>query len=460
MEAYKRYAILTEPAPNVVAHPNLFRVKIRKPHLAAHLLRELVHRRGDLPVVTSRPCIYGVFSGPIGGFAPRPQFCVGCLRCTVEHHEITEIRPNPSRLRLGDSYFTPDQVDTIVYEASTGHVPVRGAGYRGRFGGPGWDGMWTDMSEIGRPTRDGIHGREFISTTVDIGEKPAYLKLSESGEPLGELPRLVSIEVPMLLDRVPASVESLALYRAMSKAAYKLASLAIVPMPWAADMGSVGESVVPLVAPSQMGDLAGMEAAPRLIELDGWDAAAYDQMQGRFPEAQIIVRISFVEDPLPLVRAGVRLLHLTADYHGRTGDGFVLDAIRRIHDSLVSAGVRELITLLGSGGIIAADHVAKAIVCGLDVVALDTPLLVSLQAAFHGECIDAATTKIRLPSFREPWAVQRLLNLFASWRDQMLEILGAMGLREVRRLRGEIGRAMFQRELAREAFADIAGYED
>jgi glutamate synthase domain-containing protein 2 len=56
--------------------------------------------------------------------------------------------------------------------------------------------------------------------------------------------------------------------------------------------------------------------------------------------------------------------------------------------------------------------------------------------------------------------VQRLLNLFASWRDQMLEILGAMGLREVRRLRGEIGRAMFQRELAREAFADIAGYED
>ena len=26
--------------------------------------------------------------------------------------------------------------------------------------------MWTDMSEIVRPTRDGIHGREYISTSV------------------------------------------------------------------------------------------------------------------------------------------------------------------------------------------------------------------------------------------------------------------------------------------------------
>jgi hypothetical protein len=36
--------------------------------------------------------------------------------------------------------------------------------------------------------------------------------------------------------------------------------------------------------------------------------------------------------------------------------------------------------------------------------------------------------------------------------------MGAMGLREVRRLRGETGRAMFQNELEREAFAGIEGY--
>tara|TARA_B100000809_G_C14610904_1_gene341080 strand:+ start:127 stop:264 length:138 start_codon:yes stop_codon:yes gene_type:complete len=40
----------------------------------------------------------------------------------------------------------------------------------------------------------------------------------------------------------------------------------------------------------------------------------------------------------------------------------------------------------------------------------------------------------------------------------MLEILGAMGIREVRRLRGEMGRAMWCNELEEEAFADIEGF--
>jgi hypothetical protein len=34
-----------------------------------------------------------------------------------------------------------------------------------------------------------------------------------------------------------------------------------------------------------------------------------------------------------------------------------------------------------------------------------------------------------------------------------------MGLRDVRRLRGEIGRAMFQKDLEREAFSGIEGYD-
>ena len=58
----------------------------------------------------------------------------------------------------------------------------------------------------------------------------------------------------------------------------------------------------------------------------------------------------------------------------------------------------------------------------------------------------------------EGWGVQRVKNLLGSWRDQLLEVLGAMGLREVRRLRGEMGRAMFQRDLEEEAFAEIDGY--
>jgi hypothetical protein len=41
----------------------------------------------------------------------------------------------------------------------------------------------------------------------------------------------------------------------------------------------------------------------------------------------------------------------------------------------------------------------------------------------------------------------------AGWHSQLLEILGAMGIREVRRLRGEMGRAMFFEDLERETFS-------
>jgi glutamate synthase domain-containing protein 2 len=89
---------------------------------------------------------------------------------------------------------------------------------------------------------------------------------------------------------------------------------------------------------------------------------------------------------------------------------------------------------------------------------LDTPLLIALQGRFVGECRSATNCRIEMPNVDRRWAVQRLVNLMGSWRDQMLEILGAMGLREVRRLRGELGRAMFQDDLEQEAFGEIEGY--
>ena len=46
-------------------------------------------------------------------------------------------------------------------------------------------------------------------------------------------------------------------------------------------------------------------------------------------------------------------------------------------------------------------------------------------------------------------------NLMAGWHNQLLEILGAMGIREVRRLRGEMGRAMFFEDLEKEIFASM-----
>jgi len=162
--------------------------------------------------------MYGVFSGPVGGFAPREPLCVGCLRCTTQYPGFVQILPNPARVRLGDSYLTADRVETICYEARSGKIPVKGAGYRGRFGGDGWDGMWTDMSEIVRPTRDGIHGREFISTVIDIGAKPSCLAFTEGRLTSGP-PQLFSVPIPVLFDVPPASLLTNTVVRTLAGAA-------------------------------------------------------------------------------------------------------------------------------------------------------------------------------------------------------------------------------------------------
>jgi hypothetical protein len=155
---YHRYHIETGTVPDIVPLPPKFRVKVKKHRLVGMVVEELIALKGDIPVALSRPCVYGVFSRPLGGLTPREELCVGCLRCTVQFPDIVQIIPNPVRQRLGDSYVKSDYFETILYEARTGRVPVRGAGYRGAFGGEGWDGLWTDMSEIVRPTRDGFTG--------------------------------------------------------------------------------------------------------------------------------------------------------------------------------------------------------------------------------------------------------------------------------------------------------------
>jgi hypothetical protein len=378
----------------------------------------------------------------------------------IQYPDVVRIRRNAEH--MGDSYFTLEHFEAISYEARTGLIPVKGAGYRGRFGGDGWDSMWTDMSEIVRPTRDGIHGREFISTAVDIGAKPPFLEFDQVGRPAGQLPRAISIPVPFIMDSPPDSVTSPLLQEIFARAALEVETLAVVPLARAIELSLAGRHVVPRIGPEDRNLVDGLNFEPAIIELCGWDEGFYAELERRFPQSIICARLEFGEDLIGPFKAGVRVFHLLANYHGRGRDRrFILELIRQAHGMFVQMGCRDEVTLLASGGIIAAEHVPKAIICGLDAVALDTPLLAALEARFLGECESADASRFQLPErISIEWGVERLKNLLASWRDQLLEVLGAMGLREVRRLRGEIGRAMFQKELEREAFAGIQGYAD
>jgi hypothetical protein len=323
--------------------------------------------------------------------------------------------------------------------------------------------MWTDMSEIVRPTRDGIHGREYISTSVDIGQKPSFLSPAEQGAAGKQSVRTFPVPVPVLFDVPPASALSAKFLQILAEAAREAETFLVLPVSGLSKFALQGEQIVPLFSDADASALSGLRSPPPMIELDGWDEALYRKIRMRFPESTICLRQEFAstEELLKRYQEGIRVFHLVANYHGRGRDGrFVMDLIREAHGAFVATRCRDEVTLLGSGGIIAAEHVPKAIICGLDAVALDTALLAALQAQFLGECLDGETSRFRLPrKLPVDWGVQRVKNLLASWRDQLLEVLGAMGLRDVRRLRGEMGRAMFQKDLEREAFSGVEGYD-
>jgi hypothetical protein len=162
-----------------------------------------------------------------------------------------------------------------------------------------------------------------------------------------------------------------------------------------------------------------------------------------------------------LVRDGADVIHLAFDSHGREQDSaqprHMRDVLRDTHTMLVKQGIRDEVTLIASGGIAAAEHVAKAIICGADLVAIDVPLMLALECRLCGECERGQICQIALEEIDAEFGVRRIVNLMAAWHSQLLEMLGAMGIREVRRLRGETGRCMFFEDLERDSFGRLFG---
>jgi hypothetical protein len=450
---YERFKVEPRPAPHVYPIPYKFDVSAKKLRLAAMLVHEAFEYKLNKEVVLSRPCIYGVFGGRFGGFKPIKQKCVGCMRCVQEYPHIMTVKQSKQYRELGDSYWTPDNVFTIWNEASTGKIPVKGMGYKGSFGGEGFDGIWTDMSEIVRPTRDGVYGREYISTTVDIGRKPEhvdFIKLDTS--PTVEIP------VPIIFDELPTETSNDSVDASVRIAARKLRT-------WYISRTEIGDdysenSLIPILDMKSISEYKSLR--PRIVEYEPGKSDVLESLQSKFPSSIIIARILLDENTpqiaSDLVRKGVHGLHLIADLHGRDyskQQRHISDAIKQVHQHLVKTGLRDQITIIASGGIILAEHVPKTIICGADLVGIDTSILVALQSMFEGEARDRDNCMLRSRKIDSEWGAQRLVNLTAVWHDQLIEILSAMGMRDVRRLRGDIGRSILDSETREQSFQGI-----
>jgi len=448
---YERFRIETKPAPHLYPIPNKFDVSARKLRLAGMLLHEAFEFRLNKEVVLSRPCIYGVFGGRFGGFKPLKHKCVGCMRCVQEYPHIMTVKPSESYKRLGDSFWTPESVFTIWSEASTGKIPVKGMGYKGGFGGEGFDGIWTDMSEIVRPTRDGVYGREYISTAVDVGRKPTSIDFSK----LDQTPAIVEIPIPIIIDKLP--LKNSDIDEAIKRATLELGTFYVsdgVPA------RTSRENLIPIATEETIRDV--VEKRPKIVEYEPEKLGLFKKLARELPSSTIIARVRLDEDAggtvSKLAEAGMHGFHLYADYHGQDYSRetrHISASLKDVHQFLVKEGLRDQVTIIASGGITLAEHVPKIIISGADLVAIDTTVLVALQSEFLGETRDRDNCKLRPRSIDSTWGEQRLVNLMGVWHDQLIEILSAMGMRDVRRLRGDIGRSMQDSELREQSFKGI-----
>jgi hypothetical protein len=188
-----------------------------------------------------------------------------------------------------------------------------------------------------------------------------------------------------------------------------------------------------------------------------------EEVKKRYPELIISIKVPadgrVVERVAELTAAGAEVIHIFASEQARGlgdyQDLHLKDLIRRCHLRLVEDKLRDTVTLLVSGGIALAEHVAKAIICGADAIIADLPLLLAMECRLCRQCAKNGSCPVEIDQLTVRRGAQRLVNLMGAWNNQLLEILGAMGMREVRRLRGEVGRAMFLEDLEKEIFAPL-----
>ena len=412
-------------------------------------------------------CIYEVHrrdeKDPRKMAEPVSLLCKNCFACVQNcPRQALEMVRNEQFESLGDFYWTPPVIQTIWKEAEEGKIPVYGAGYRGRFKGSGFDAIWTDMSEIVRPTRDGIHNREYIATAVDVGRKLSWIADFDNLD----LPRFHEIQIPMLFETDPLGIRDRNIILAVVKAAHELGTLAYLDFENSFDeLEPFIQSIVLRSPPDRIfqTDPALLKKA-NFVELTLPESHPTDDLEGVLtslkshnPALLVSLGLSshlFTEELFELVKKSlVDGLNLSADRCGQCAGGemFITESARKLHLNLVKRHIRDEISLLGKGGIAAAEHVPKLIICETDAVVLDHALMVALGCRMCGVC-RLEDCPAELPRLDLDSAKQRLINLTCAWRDQLLEILSAMGIRDVRRLRGEKGRAMFYEEIEKESF--------
>ena len=178
------------------------------------------------------------------------------------------------------------------------------------------------------------------------------------------------------------------------------------------------------------------------------------------PKALVSVKVSTPTDvdmvAVGSYYAGAHIIHLDGSYGGTGAAPDIAKkniampieyAIPRVHKFLVAEGIRDEVVLIASGGIRTAHDVLKSIALGADGAVIGTAELVALGCIRCGGCESGrgcargiATTDPELMLQVDiDWGTQRLINLFAAWREQIVGRSPAVRHEEHRRAAGSHG---------------------
>jgi glutamate synthase domain-containing protein 2 len=272
----------------------------------------------------------------------------------------------------------------------------------------------------------------------------------------------------MIFDLLPFREFNSAVRLALAKAAFEANALMIIRAEHLTDeFLPMAAHLIPLLPVGSLESSVSAIRRARMVQVSFTEGVMemVREIKKINPEVVVGIRLPLThraeEEVESLARAGAEVLHIVADEKGREQNAasprFIKDLIRDIHLRLVKQSLRDELSLIFGGGIAMAEHVAKAILCGADAVSIERPLLFALECRLCKQCANGITCPVEVEKIDPEWGRQRVVNLMAAWHGQLLEVLGAMGLRDVRRLRGEAGRAIFLEEIEKETFGQIFG---
>ncbi len=118
-------------------------------------------------------------------------------------------------------------------------------------------------------------------------------------------------------------------------------------------------------------------------------------------------------------------------------------ALAAVDERLREEGIRNKASIVAGGGIRSSADVVKAVALGADAVYIGTAALVSMgchicQKCYTGKCNwGIATQDPHLTRRLNPdVAERRLRNLLRSWKLEIKEMLGGLGINAIESLRG------------------------